>query len=121
MASLIPPTYPLEFYQGDSVAFSIRARGRTSTGGPGAYYDLTGSTAKAQLRTFEEDSTSIEFTVTLGNQTTERGKINLALSHAQTAALTDTEYVWDIQITWPDGRVTTLLRGPVTVTKEVTR
>lgn len=120
MASLIPPSYPLEIYQGDSVNFYIRARSRTSTGGPGPYYDLTGAVPKAQLRV-DPDSTPIEFTVSLGDQTTERGKINLSLTHTQTAALDSDTYVWDVQVTWPDTRVQTFVRGPVTLIKEVTR
>lgn len=124
MASFVPPTYALSIYQGDSVAFSYRARARTSTGGPGPYIDLTDCVPKAQLRTSETDGTVIaEFTATLGDQTlaAEKGMVRLALSHTQTAALSEDTYVWDTQVTFPDGTVRTYLRGPVTLVKEVTR
>lgn len=121
MAGAIPPIYPLEIYKGDSLNFFIRARSRTSTGGPGSYYNLTGCTPKAQVRVSEDDSVAVEMTATLGDQETQPGRIDLSLSHAQTTALNNDSYVWDVQVTWPDTRVQTFVRGPVTVIKEVTR
>lgn len=122
--SLVPPDYDLTLYEGDSVSFSFRARSRTSTGGPGPYYDLTGCTPKAQIRFSEDDETVVaEFTAVLGDQTDsdEKGMVKLSLTSAQITDWAAEEAVWDAQVTWPDGRVQTFLKGKVTVVKEVTR
>ena len=120
----LPESRNIDIYKGDTYGFSFRLRDRTPTGARGAYVDLTGCTAKAQIRSTEDTPTVlVEFTASIPNQTVaeNKGRVNLALTPAQTAALTFTKAVWDVQITFPDGVIRTYLKGAVTLTKEVTR
>ncbi|MNJ76446.1 hypothetical protein D3C77_737290 [compost metagenome] len=51
---------------------------------------------------------------------TSLGTITRTLSAAQTAALTWTEGVYDLEVQFPDGTVQRYLQGTVTVSREVT-
>jgi len=127
---MIAATYNISLYQGDSysVGFILRDVLRDGSGVPilstgGAYLagdalDLDGSTVKAQIRVSEDDSAvAAEFAVDVS--TTVTGKVTLSLTSAQTSALTVGK--WDVQVTFPNGDVLTVLKGAVKVTKEVTR
>jgi hypothetical protein len=116
-----PPTFNIEIYQGDTFSMFLRIRALDANGDPGNYLDLTGSTAKAQVRAnAAADPPDAEFTCTLGNQSTVPGSLFVELSPAQTAALTGNG-VYDVQITHADGRIRTYLAGTTTLIKEVTR
>lgn len=118
-----PLKFDIDIYQGDTFSMFLRVRALDANGDPSDYIDLTGSTAKAQIRTDVADldaDPDAEFTCTIGNQSTVPGSLFVELSPAQTAALT-ANGVYDVQITHADGRVRTYLQGIVTVIKEVTR
>lgn len=121
-----PGKYDLEVYQGDTFRRTLRLRSRVLdvdgvTWIAGDYIDLTGYTGKAQFReTVLAADVAAEVTVTIGDQATLLGSVNLALTPIQTGALAKTGYKWDLQLTDPSGDVNTYLKGDVTVEPEVT-
>jgi len=90
----------------------------TSNGTP---FDLTGYTAKAQIRPSTAASAVLyaEFTATVESPATD-GVIKLELDNTTTGALTGNG-VWDLQITDSGGWVTTVASGAVTLVPDVTR
>jgi len=117
-----PATQDLEIYKGDTVEVFFRVRGKESDGSPGPYVDLTGSTAKSQIRATAASPTPLaEFTCTLSNQATTPGGVLLTLTPVQTQDIAETQGVWDVQITNAAGEVRTYLAGKVTFVNEVTR
>ena len=100
--------------QGDDEAFLVEVFAED-----GSAADLTGYTAKAQIRRhyadYEPDvAVEIGVTIVLPNQ------ISLSIPRNITRMLGG-GYVWDLQIESGDGIVTTILAGPVGVRLEVTR
>lgn len=92
---------------------------------PGAPIDITGYTARMQLRTAVDapDPPIIELTdsngrITLGGAA---GTIDLLISDVDTAALTDEFGVYDLELESPGGVVTRLLEGNFELSLEVTR
>ena len=89
----------------------------------GSPVDLTGYTAALQAR-YNVDASTTFISLTSGSGLTlggALGTITVDLTAAQTAALTCFYGVYDLELTAPDGTVTRLLQGTVTVSKEVTR
>ncbi len=93
-------------------------------GTPAVPVDLTGCTARMQIRA------TIPSTTVLHELTTENGgialggaagTITLYISDTATALMAWATGVWDIEIITAAGDVTRLLYGPVTVSPEVTR
>lgn len=114
---MLPATRDLTIYKGDTFTMQVRLRQKTVDGLAGASVDLTGATPKAQVRTdYDAPAVLADFTCTLAPATS--GIIQLELSAAQTA--TFTTGVWDLQVTFPDGRIRTYVTGTVTTQKEVT-
>lgn len=93
-------------------------------GTPLAPVDLTGCTARMQIRstlpspTVLHELTTENGGITLGGAA---GTITLYISPIQSALMAWTAGVWDIEIITSAGDVTRLLYGPVTVSPEVTR
>lgn len=105
----------LDIYQGDDPAWRVTVM---TTDSPPVPADITGYTASAQIRRAVADVdpvvvATIATTVTSPN-------VFLSLTHTQTALLSG-RYVWDLQLTAPGGGVSTILKGNVIVTSEVTR
>lgn len=96
----------------------------TWTDSNGDPVNLTGYTARAQVRS-QVTSSSTVVSVTSGNGLTlggVAGTIRMQLSAATTAALTAPfSGVWDLEVESSGGVVTRLFSGTVTVTAEVTR
>lgn len=89
----------------------------------GALVDLTGYTARMQVRRkVTSDSTLLSLTsgsgITLGGSA---GTITLSVSATDTAAMTWREGKYDLELVASDGTVTRLLEGRITVDPEVTR
>ena len=93
-------------------------------GTPQVPVDLTGCTARMQLRT------EIGASVPLVTLTTENGgivlggvagTIELIITAASTAGFTWTTAVYDLEVVMANGDVRRLVYGPVTVSLEVTR
>jgi hypothetical protein len=115
-----PGTYHLRIRQGKTLRKTFTFR----TGSPLFAVDLTGWSARAQVRSnVESEVVLIDFTdsdgsIELGGPA---GSITLVLTDAVTAALDPVFGVWELELVEPGGDVFSLLEGPVTVESEVTR
>ncbi len=103
---------------------ALSAFGLSPSGGQLIYkppVDLTGATARMQIRAQLGGAVLLELTTENGALAiTGLGTITRTLSAAQTAALTWTEAVYDLEVQYPDGTVQRYLQGAVTVSREVT-
>ncbi len=81
--------------------------------------DLTGCTVKAQVRSAPNGYIVFSFTPDLTHLST--GYIYLDATAAVTAAVKVTEAYWDVQLTYPNGTVSTII-GPaaVLIDKDIT-
>ena len=87
----------------------------------GSAKNLTGYTARAQLRPTKSSST-LTATFTCGIPVPANGKISMSLTNGTTAGLAAGRFFYDLEIfTASDTLVQRLLFGEVTVTQEVTR
>jgi hypothetical protein len=94
------------------------------TGAPAVAVDLTGCTARLQVRS------DIDSPVVLLELTTENGGIELGgvlgtvrrvVTATATAAFAWTAGVYDLEVVFANGTVRRLMAGPTSVSKEVTR
>ena len=86
--------------------------------------DLTGCTARMQVRSEVESPTVLlELTAENGGIVIDgpAGKLILHLPPAATAAIAWESGVWDLEIAHPNGDVTRLAQGTISVSPEVTR
>jgi hypothetical protein len=108
----MPARADLRIYQGDDYGAVVTVNGGTP---PDV---IAGYTAKAQIREDTADAcpdVAAEISAQVASPV-----VNLAIPSAVTANLCG-QYVWDLELTDPDGIVTTILAGNVVVTSEVTR
>ncbi len=103
---------------------TFRRRLRWTAGAIGTPIDLTGCTARMQLRA------AVASPTVLANLTSENGgialggiagPIDLHIPAATTAALEITAGVWDLELVAPDGDVRRLAEGTFRVNPEITR
>lgn len=93
-------------------------------GSPAVPVDLTGCTAKGQIRaSIDSEDVLLEMSTTngmivLGGDT---GRVSFAVPSTITAAMDWEEGVHDVELTFTDGRVKRLLAGPAFASPEVTR
>jgi hypothetical protein len=80
--------------------------------------NLTGYTGAAQLRKHYTSSNSVVFTVSISPSI---GTVTLSMNANTTGGITAGRYVYDCELTDPNGAITRLLEGIVTVTPQVTR
>ncbi|WP_301361832.1 hypothetical protein [Stutzerimonas nitrititolerans] len=103
---------------------ALSAFGLAPSGGQLIYkppVDLTGATARMQIRAGIGGALLLELTTENGGLAiTGPGTLVRTLSAAQTAALTWTEGVYDLEVEYADGTVQRYLQGKVTVSREVT-
>ena len=86
----------------------------------GVPYDLTGVTAKSQIRkSYYSANTTAEFTVVIPTPTD--GNINLILDANITANIAAGRYVYDVAIKDTANTVTRVLEGIVNVIPQVTK
>lgn len=79
--------------------------------------DFSAYQGSSQMRKSYTSSTSYAFTVGLGNS----GIISLSMNAATTSTITAGRYLYDVEVTAPNGVVSRLVEGIVTVTPEITR
>lgn len=109
----MPGKANLVLYQGDDYAAVV-----TVSNGGGSL-DLTGYTAQAQIRMGPADSNP-QVVVEIDTSVDPPNQIGLTIPSDITGQLSGV-YAWDLQVIDPNGVVSTLLAGNVTVTPEVTR
>lgn len=86
--------------------------------------NLTGCTAKMQIRETFEASTALATVDTSGGGIVlggTAGTITLNIPAATTATLTPGTFVYDILLTWPSGAKQVIVRGTVMVLPRVTQ
>jgi hypothetical protein len=105
-----PGTLPLRLYRGDSYSWQVRAWADEGHTEPA---DLTGVTAAAAIAGDIGGVIAIDCAVTLPNL------IDLDLAASSWDGVVNPSR-WDLQLTYADGRVYTILAGPVTVQDDVT-
>ena len=92
----------------------------TVEGSDGIIYNLTGHTARGQIRKSYTSSSYVPFTIELDNPTA--GRMRILLSAVQTSAMKPGRYLYDIEITEPiNGKITRVVEGQVEVNPRVTR
>jgi len=111
---MTPGKYPLSLYRGDSYSWSFVLWTDTDKTLPA---DLTGVTAKAQIRDRPGGTKEI---ITLACEVVMPNTVAMILDAASSARLATTAAVWDLQLTYESGEVATILAGAVTVTADVT-
>ena len=97
-----------EFYRTMSVTDSNKA-----------VINLTNCTITAQLRKNYTSSTFVPMVTTILN--VSLGKVSIALSAATTAAITNGQYVYDVELTSVEGKIYRILEGNITISPNVTR
>lgn len=110
-----PMEVDLALYKGDTGKFRI-----TVTDDLGAPVNISSATWDADIRVNAEDSGNpvANFTVTpVGGDTSS---VDVSISAVNSASLSVTSYVYDIQMTL-SGNVNTLLHGALIVTQDVSR
>ncbi len=103
---------------------ALSAFGLNPSGGQLIYkppVDLAGATVRMQIRAQIGGAVLLELTTANGGLAiTGPGTITRTISAAQTAALTWTDGVYDLEVEYADGTVQRYLQGAVTVSREVT-
>ncbi len=86
--------------------------------------DLTGATAKMQIRKTVESANAILSISSLSREIKLGGKdgtIHIEIPPRLTSKITESTGVYDLTVSWPTGRVVRLLGGSVKFIKGVTR
>jgi hypothetical protein len=111
-----PGAYNLELYEGDtySAQFVLWADAKKTQ-----VVDVSGSTAKAEVRNAPGGNllTTMECTVTPPNNIGVRMPASAWTSWPPNVV----KGVWDLQVTYPSGDISTVVAGSVTVTADVTQ
>jgi hypothetical protein len=84
---------------------------------------LDGYSGRMHIRDYVTSSVIIETLTTENGQMTitpASGRVDILLSPAETAALAVKKYVYDIELESPEGEVTKVLSGKLTVRAEIT-
>lgn len=117
-------TKDLFIEQGATFAMSLLWRRESPDGGvtPGALYDLTGCTARSQLRTaIGAVPALLELTevagITLGGVA---GTILYVITDEQTMLLVVKKALYDLYVTFPSGETRRVLKGKVIIDPTVT-
>lgn len=111
---------PFDFtvFQGDDYAFSAFYKDPDSVA-----IDVTGYSARMQARAeYDSDEVSLDLTVGAGiTITVALGKFRVEIPNEATAAMVPGVYVYDLEITTPDGYKRKLVFGKITILAEVTK
>ena len=107
--------YNLVIDQGSDFAINFTVKDN------GSVKDLTGYSARAQMRT-SKTASSVAATFTCVISSPTNGTITMSLPNATSSSLAAGTYVYDLEIfTSGNATVTRLIQGSVDLTQEVTR
>lgn len=84
----------------------------------GEAINLTGYTGQAQMRRHYTSTTAYAFTVSVN---AIYGEVTLLISANTTDRITAGRYVYDLELTDPNGKKTRVIEGIATITPQVTR
>lgn len=107
-----PGTYNLTLYRGDSYEWDFVCWADAFKTTPA---DLTGAIAKAEIRNAPGGATVMELLCVITDST-----VNVQLPVILWEGWALRTAVWDLQLTYLDGTVATIVAGSVTVTPDVT-
>ena len=110
---MTPARVPLTVYQGDTYSWQFALWQDIERTVP---VDLDGMTPKAEIRT----RSGAPVLVNLGLDVTLPNGITATLSRDDSLKLAVPHARWDMQLTLADGSVTTIMAGPVSVTRAIT-
>jgi hypothetical protein len=108
-----PGKFPLNLYRGDSYTWQFKLWLDAAKTVP---LDLTDAVAKSEIRDRSAGDVINELSCTIEPPNV----VVVSLSASQCAALPAIAQVWDLQITFLDGSVNTIVAGAVTITGDVT-
>jgi hypothetical protein len=111
---MLPGTYDLQLYRGDTTRFRFTLWSDDAKTVP---LDLSSASVSAQIRDQPDDTTVL---VTLSCAVTPPNNIDVTVPTASAGALPAVG-VWDLEITWADGDIQTVLAGAVYTAPDVTR
>jgi hypothetical protein len=109
----MPSAYDLTVYRGDTYTWDFRLWNDVGKTQP---TDLTGIMVKAEIRDRPAGSLIVPLTLTVILPNT----IHASLDAPHSSQLPVPTGVWDLQLTYPDTSVLTVLGGNVAVTADVT-
>lgn len=117
-----PAIIDLTIYKGSTYSKSLQWK----TGTPALPVNITGCTARMQVRPTVEDSSVLDTLTTENGKIVitdaTQGKLRINLTAAQTAAYMFTQGAYDLEIVYPGGEpVYRLIEGCFSVDLEVTR
>jgi hypothetical protein len=111
---MAPQQLALSIYRGDSYKWSFTLFTDAAHTLP---LDLTGATAKAEVRLKSGDPVLLTLACTI----TVPNKVDVSLTAADSKAITFTAAQWDLQITWTaSGTVKTVVAGSVKIDADIT-
>lgn len=119
-------TVPLTIEQGATKHFTLTWGSGTSEADL-VPYDLAGCTAEMMVKkTFTTEPAMLEASTDPDDGIVlqpggQLGVIDVTLDAVKTDALDGTTGRWDLEVTWPDGRVDRVAEGQVTISLSVTR
>jgi hypothetical protein len=108
-----PGAYNLVIYRGDTATWQFVLWEDVGKTVP---FDLTGASAKAEIRSRPGGVLMVTLDVSLAMPNT----VIVSLSEANSLTLNGGVYAWDLPVTLSSGTVQTMVAGPVTVTEDVT-
>jgi hypothetical protein len=85
----------------------------------GLAYNLTGYSARGQVRKSYASQNAIDFTTNINLPT--QGKVNISLNSAQTRSMKAGRYVYDIEVFNNSGHVIRISEGQVEISPATTR
>lgn len=108
---------PIYFVPGDTVAFTVALKDSD-----GVAIDLTGTTVAAQVRSISgTDTDPLLATYTIANTVGVAGTVDLRLDPADSLVLKGKRNIaWDLQVTYLDDTVRTVVSGLMIPVKDVT-
>jgi hypothetical protein len=110
----MPGSFDLDIYRGDTGRWSFLLWRDAAKTVP---VDLTGSTPRAQVRGGVGGAVLVD----LACSVTAPNRIDVVLSAAASAGMAPVRGYWDLEVTYSDGNVSTVLAGRACVTADVTR
>ena len=112
--------FPITIEQGATFLRTLTIKDNAT---PPVAIDLTGASARGQVRQRHSASTAYDFTLTITDAV--NGEIEWTMDAVTTASLPVTQltqnWVYDIEIVYANGVTDRIMEGPVTISPNVTR